>query len=146
LPPAAVPSEYTPAAMRFCIEVSATLMRPSMRSIICSRPEFLSWSRPETMMGQAACLKSYCAAVITSCAATGSRSYPEYQPTLPFSAKEISSRMSEPPETVRTLPRSLSLASNALFLDTLSCMRRERASMVVATMSVRFGNAMVAPP
>src|SRR4030095_1407749 len=90
--------------------------------------------------GHAACLSEYCAAEITSWIWMGSRSYPEYQPTLPFSAKVISSKMSEPPEMVRVLPRVSRRRSSALFLVTLSASFFDRFSIVVATMSLTLAN------
>jgi hypothetical protein len=49
-------------------------MRASSRSIICSRPEFCRSSSPLITIGTAACRSEKRAALMTSCAATGSRS------------------------------------------------------------------------
>jgi hypothetical protein len=61
---------------------------------------------------------------------------------LPLSAKVSSSKISEPPDTGRMLPRLSRRDSSALFLLLLSASFLLRFSIVVATMSVTLGNAM----
>jgi hypothetical protein len=98
------------------------------------------------MTGQAACLNGKEAPEMTSCAAICKKSYPEYHAKFPFSANRNSWKIWLPPETVLMLPVFFSHARRALFLVTLSASIFDRFSIVVATISPRFGKAMTHSP
>jgi hypothetical protein len=83
-PPNPVPSEYAPPDIWFTIVRSAFSMRAS-RSIWRSLPELIRFSSPLMRTAHAACFHGNVADVSTSCAFTGSWSYPVYQVKFPFS-------------------------------------------------------------